>query len=68
MSKIIYLFESIEEENILWLKRKLNYLIENLSKLNAVGWSIEKKRNEEKLEEIVNNFEGNFFCVDAKLV
>jgi hypothetical protein len=20
------------------------------------------------LEEIVNNFEGNFFCVDAKLV
>jgi hypothetical protein len=37
VSKIIFSLESIEEENIVWLKRELNYLTENLSKLNAVG-------------------------------
>jgi hypothetical protein len=26
--------------------------------LNAIGWSIEEKKNEKKLEEIVNDFEG----------
>jgi hypothetical protein len=56
--KIIYLPESTKEENIVWLKKELNYLIENLSKLNVVGWSIEEKKNKEKLEEIANDFEG----------
>jgi hypothetical protein len=51
-----------------WLKRKLNYLIENSNKLNAIGWSIKEDKNEEKLEEIVNDFDGKEIYVDVKLV
>jgi hypothetical protein len=50
-----------------WLKRKLNYLIKNLNKLNAVGWSI-KEKNEEKLVEIFNDFDGKKIYVNVKLV
>jgi hypothetical protein len=58
VSRIICLLQFAEKENIVWLKRKLNYLIENSNKLNVVGWSIKKNKNEEKLEEIVNDFDG----------
>jgi hypothetical protein len=68
VSKIICLLEFAKEENIVWLKRKLNYLIENSNKLNAVGWSIKENKNEEKLEEIVNDFAGKKIYVDVKLV
>ncbi len=62
LSKIIFLSKSVKEENIVWLKKKLNYLTENLNKLNAIGWSIKEKKNEEKLEEIANDFEGKGKC------
>jgi hypothetical protein len=68
VSNIIYLLEFVEEENIVWLKRKLNYLTKKLNKLNAVGWSIKEKKNEEKLEEIVNDFDGKKIYVNVKLV
>ncbi len=68
VSKIICLLEFAKEENIVWLKRKLNYLIENSDKLNAIGWSTKKDKNEEKLEEIVNDFDGKEIYVDVKLV
>ncbi len=68
VSKIICLLEFAKEENIVWLKRKLNYLIENSNKLNAIGWSIKEDKNEEKLEEIVNDFHGKEIYVDVKLV
>ncbi len=58
VSRIICLLQVAKEENIVWLKRKLNYLIEYSNKLNVVGWSIKKNKNEEKLEEIVNDFDG----------
>ncbi len=48
----------VEKKNIVWLKRKLNYLTKKLNKLNAFGWSIKEKKNEKKLEEIVNDFDG----------
>jgi hypothetical protein len=56
--EIICLLEFAKEENILWLKNNLNYLIKNSNKLNEVGWSIKENKNEEKLEEIVNDFDG----------
>jgi hypothetical protein len=68
VSKIICLLEFAKEENIVWLKRKLNYLIENSIELNAFGWSIKEKMNEEKLEEIINDFDGKKIYVDVKLV
>jgi hypothetical protein len=57
-----------EKKNIVWLKRKLNYLTNKLNKLNAFGWSIKEKKNEKKLEEIVNDFDGKKIDVDVKLV
>ncbi len=58
LSKINCLPEFAKKENIVWLKRKLNYFIENSNKLNVVGWSIKEKKNKKKLEEIVNDFDG----------
>ncbi len=58
----------VEKKNIVWLKRKLNYLTKKLNKLNAFGWSIKEKKNEKKLEEIVNDFDGKKIDVDVKLV
>jgi len=68
VSKINCLPEFAKEENIVWLKRKLNYFIENSNKLNAIGWSIKEKKNKKKLEEIVNDFDGKKIYVDVKLV
>jgi hypothetical protein len=36
--------------------------------LNAFGWSIKEKKNKEKLEEIINDFDGKKIYVDVKLV
>jgi hypothetical protein len=56
--KIIFSLKYVKEENIVWLKRKQNYLTKNSNKLNAIGWSINEKKNEKKMEDIVNDFEG----------
>jgi hypothetical protein len=36
--------------------------------LNAIGWSIKEDKNEEKLKEIVNDFDGEKIYVDVELV
>ncbi len=33
-------------------------MTKNSSRLNVVGWLIKEKKNEKKLEEIVNDFDG----------
>ncbi len=43
---------------MMWFKRYLNHLTKKSIKLNAVQWSIEETKNEKKLEEIINDFEG----------
>jgi hypothetical protein len=51
-----------------WLKREQNNLTENLNKLSAVGWLIKEKKNEEKLEEIINDCDGKKIYINVKLV